>query len=162
MIDFGLSKRYTCPKSGNHIKMKQKTGIMGTPRYCSKNAHSFWEQSRRDDLESIGNLLIYFSKSGWLPWIGSEIDEDEHEDINADDIQNHIREIYTPERLCEGLPSCFLKYWKYVRNLEFADAPDYNYLIDLFADEFQKQGFNPDFKLDWQIKREEIIQKKIE
>ena len=48
---------------------------MGTPRYCSYNAFMCAEQSRRDDLESIGNLLIYFAKEGWLPWMEGEADD---------------------------------------------------------------------------------------
>lgn len=72
MIDFGLSKRYRCPKSGQHVKQKQRHGVTGTPRYCSLNAHMAMEQSRRDDLESIGNIAIYFSKGGWLPWMEGE------------------------------------------------------------------------------------------
>ena len=72
MIDFGLSKRYKCPKTGQHTKHIKKTGILGTPRYCSLNAHSSYEQSRRDDLESIGNILIFFANGGYLPWMKLE------------------------------------------------------------------------------------------
>ena len=72
MIDFGLSKRYRCPKTGSHIKPKPKCSAMGTPRYMSMNAHAGKEQSRRDDLESIGFVLVFFAKEGWLPWIDAE------------------------------------------------------------------------------------------
>jgi len=72
MIDFGLSKRYKCPKSGQHIVYKQRNGITGTPRYCSLNAMLRLEQSRRDDLESIGNILIFFANGGTLPWMRAE------------------------------------------------------------------------------------------
>jgi len=72
MIDFGLSKRFKCPKTGQHVKHVKRNGILGTPRYCSLNAHSSFEQSRRDDLESIGNVLIYFAKGGELPWMKYE------------------------------------------------------------------------------------------
>jgi len=72
IIDFGLSKRFRCPKSGNHVERKKKNGVTGTPRYCSLNAHCCYEQSRKDDLESIGLIIIYFMCNGWLPWMKGE------------------------------------------------------------------------------------------
>ena len=72
VIDFGLSKRYKCPKSGLHIELKKRNGITGTPRYTSLMAHKCYEQSRRDDLESVGNILILFCKQNKLPWMVAE------------------------------------------------------------------------------------------
>lgn len=72
MIDLGLSKRYICPKSGKHIADKTTNGLSGTPRYCSISAYNRNEQSRRDDLEAVGNVLIYLANGGNLPWIEYE------------------------------------------------------------------------------------------
>jgi len=74
-------------------------GITGTPRYCSLNAHLSMEQSRRDDMESIGNILIYFAKDGDLPWMRAE-EESMKEQLR-------IKENTGVESLCEGLPICF-------------------------------------------------------
>ena len=72
MIDFGLSKRYKCPKTGDHVKNVKRNCFVGTPRYASANAHSMMEQSRKDDMEAIGYILVYFAKDGFLPWIRFE------------------------------------------------------------------------------------------
>ena len=64
MIDFGLAKRFICPKSGNHIKEKQLQFATGTMRYSSVNAQMAFEQSRKDDLVAIGHVLIYFANNG--------------------------------------------------------------------------------------------------
>ena len=66
-IDFGLSKRYVHPHTGDHIPMKKHKGLIGTARYASINAHLGLEQGRRDDLQAIGYLIIYLIK-GNLPW----------------------------------------------------------------------------------------------
>ena len=69
IIDFGLSKYFQDSITKNHIELKDGKGVTGTPRYCSINAHKGYEQSRRDDLESLGYVMIYFIK-GYLPWQG--------------------------------------------------------------------------------------------
>jgi len=66
-IDFGLSKRYVHPHTGEHILIKKHKGLIGTARFASINAHLGLEQSRRDDLQALGYLMIYLAK-GELPW----------------------------------------------------------------------------------------------
>jgi serine/threonine protein kinase len=67
LIDFGLAKKYFDAKTGRHAPYKDGKQLTGTARYASVNSHMGIEQSRRDDIEALGLILIYFCK-GSLPW----------------------------------------------------------------------------------------------
>jgi len=67
LIDFGLSKSYL--KDNKHIKLIKKKSLVGTLRYASIRTHRGYEQSRRDDIESLSYILIYLLNKGYLPWM---------------------------------------------------------------------------------------------
>lgn len=129
LIDFGLSKRFIQKRNGAHIPYKDQKQLVGTPRYASINAHKGIEQSRRDDLESLGYVIVYLLK-GVLPWqnISAQNKEQKNKVIQEikENTPNHV--------LCAGLPYSLVKYFKYVRQLKFTDTPDYNYLVRLLSD----------------------------
>lgn len=135
LIDFGLSKSYV-DRYGKHIPLQSSSQFKGTPRYCSIANHSYLEQSRKSDLESLGYVLIYFAKGGKLPWMG----------IRAKDKQEKYKQImakkmeYKPHLLCANLPSCFYEYMNYVQNMGWSEDPKYDYLKSLFQKEHAKQS----------------------
>ena len=124
LIDFGLSKRYKNPKTHQHIPYREGRSLTGTARYVSINTHLGIEQSRRDDLESIGYLLVYFLK-GVLPWQGLK-NGNRYTRIMEKKLQ------IPTEILCYGLPEEFIFYLNYCKSLRFEDRPDYDYLRGLF------------------------------
>lgn len=102
LIDFGLSKKFKSQSKGVHIPFKTNKNITGTARYCSINTHNGFEQSRRDDLESIGYVLIYFLK-GILPWQGLKMDKnDMHYTVISDK-----KKSTKIEDLCKGFPGIY-------------------------------------------------------
>lgn len=148
MIDFGLAKRYRDPKTNMHIPYRENKNLTGTPRYASVNTHLGIEQSRRDDLESLGYILIYFCH-GILPWQGIRARTKKEK---YDKIQEKKRNM-SPDLLCRGLKREFAIYLNYVRSLRFDDKPDYAYLRKLFRDLFVREGFQYDYAFDWTIKK---------
>lgn len=83
----------------------------------SLNAHKSWEQSRRDDMESIGYLLVFLCRDGYLPWMRAENTGDGKHKQRDSELK--IKEETTIEQLTEGLPTCIYTYMRYCRNLEF-------------------------------------------
>ena len=125
LIDFGLSKRYKNPKTHQHIPYREGRALTGTARYVSINTHLGIEQSRRDDLESIGYMLIFFLK-GVLPWQGLKNCNEKYTRIMEKKLQ------IPTEILCYGLPDEITYYLNYCKTLRFEDRPDYDYLRGLF------------------------------
>ena len=144
VLDFGLSKKFRSSRTHQHIKFTVNKKLTGTARYASINALKGCEQSRRDDLEAIGYVLMYFLR-GSLPWQGLQIQkgEDRYKKI----LQK--KKATTAEELCKGFPKEFVDYINYTRNLEFEADPDYKYLRNLLVTVLEKENSKFDFWYDW-------------
>eukprot|EP00928_Gymnodinium_smaydae_P081089 TRINITY_DN64667_c0_g1_i1.p1 TRINITY_DN64667_c0_g1~~TRINITY_DN64667_c0_g1_i1.p1 ORF type:complete len:506 (-),score=75.73 TRINITY_DN64667_c0_g1_i1:20-1537(-) len=144
IIDFGLAKRYRDPRTRQHIPYREHKNLTGTARYASVNTHLGVEQSRRDDLEAIGYVLMYFLR-GSLPWQGLKATSkrDKYEKISRSKVET------SPAMLCANYPPEFATYLNYCRALRFEDRPDYNHLRNMFRSVFLRSGFRQDFCFDW-------------
>jgi len=150
LIDFGMAKFYRDPKTLQHIPYKEKRSLSGTARYMSINTHLGREQSRRDDLEGLGHVLMYFLR-GSLPWQGMKAatNKQKYEKIGEKKRTTPIKE------LCDGFPEEFSIYMNYVRKLGFEETPDYDYLRGLFDTVLKRMGEEEDNVFDWMIELEE-------
>ena len=148
LLDFGLAKKYRSSTTLNHYRMVKKKNLTGTARYASINALNGLTQSRRDDLEAVGYVLMYFLR-GKLPWQGLRVK-------NKEDRYHRIMEIKketTPDELCRGFPKEFKEYIKYTRGLEYEQDPDYDMLKNLFKDILlsDKNYLENLYTYDWDI-----------
>lgn len=156
LVDFGLSKKYRDLRTRAHIPYREGKSLTGTARYASVNAHLGVEQSRRDDMEALGYVLMYFMR-GSLPWQGLKAvtKKQKYDKISE-------KKVSTPvEALCKGFPQEFALYLNYCRGMRFEEAPDYVYLRkELFRRLFTKKlNYQYDFQFDWNLikKRESHV-----
>jgi serine/threonine protein kinase len=131
VIDFGLARRYRDPKTHIHIPHRDSYPLIGSTRFASINAHLGIELSRRDDIESLAYILIYFMR-GSLPWQGQG---DRRETFVQTKKQN-----IPVDAICKGLPEEFEHLLKYAHALKFSERPDYDYLRKLFSNLRQDAG----------------------
>ena len=150
IIDFGLSKKYRDLKSLEHIPFKDGKSLTGTARYASINTHNGCEQSRRDDMESIAYVLLYFLK-GSLPWQGIKEENRQKKYQIIGDKKNTI----STEELCKDCPVEFKQFLEETRKLAFDATPDYSHYKELFRNLFIRMGYVYDYKYDWVLRAEQ-------
>ena len=129
IIDFGLSQRYKDKKTGIHNPYRENREMIGTVRYASINTQIGIEQSRRDDVESVGYVLVYLAL-GRLPW--QRAGKEKGKGHLAKVLEKKL--ITPPEILCKKLPRQFAFIFQYIRKLKFEERPDYNMMKCLLAD----------------------------
>ncbi|XP_039288038.1 casein kinase I-like [Nilaparvata lugens] len=165
IIDFGLAKKYRDSRTRMHITYREDKNLTGTARYASINAHLGIEQSRRDDMESLGYVMMYFNK-GSLPWQGLKVGLMEKIyslhwlglyllvgfrmfPITAFiGLSDHLGLIFNWPDIT-GFPAEFTMYLNYTRGLRFDEAPDYMYLRQLFRILFRTLNHHYDYMFDW-------------
>lgn len=143
LIDFGLSKQFRDPKTHIHIPFSNADTahrLTGSAVFASIHSHFGQELGRRDDLESLAYILIYFLR-GSLPW----------QSLNEEDSLLTIKQQITAQELCRGLPVEFLNFLNYTRSLSFDDKPDYGYLGDLFERLLIRKGLQNGSSFDWDV-----------
>lgn len=160
IIDFGLSKKYKDPKTGEHLSLKDGKSLIGTSRYASLYTHLGIEQTRRDDIESLALSFIYLLR-GNLPWEGTrgKTKRDKHNKVMEKKIETTIDE------LCDGLPGminkvilyllwCVLEEYgeilKYSRSLQFDEEPKYKYIYKLIDNVIEKFGIIINNQFEWE------------
>ncbi|KAG0285789.1 casein kinase I, partial [Linnemannia gamsii] len=146
VVDFGMAKQYRDPKTKQHIPYRERKSLSGTARYMSINTHLGREQSRRDDLEAMGHVFMYFLRGG-LPWQGlkAATNKQKYEKIGEKKQSTPIKE------LCDGFPEEFGIYLNYVRKLSFEETPDYDFLRDLFTKALKSMNEVEDGVYDWML-----------
>ena len=145
LIDFGLSKStIDDKKNNNNIAIKKEKIVVGTVRYISMNAHLGNEQYKKDDLESLAYIMIYFIK-GELPW----------QNLKAKSRKEKYSKIYQmkkssiPNELCNFLPEEIKILVNYIINLNPKQKPDYSKLNNLINNLMNKYSYSNDLQFDW-------------
>ena len=142
IIDFGLAKEYKTDNT--HIPFKNGKYMIGTSRYASINVHKGIEYSRRDDLESIGYMLLYLF-TGKLPWQGLNISNTKHKNKKICKLKQEL----TTMDYYAKLPDALKHFLEYVKKLHFTNKPDYKYIKNIFLNEMKLNHFYFDNKYDW-------------
>ena len=155
LLDFGLAKKYRSSVTLVQNPLINKKKLTGTARYASINALRGFEQSRRDDLEAVGYVLMYFLR-GSLPWQGlaGKNKEERYKRILKKKIDT------SPYDLCLGFPEEFEKYIEYTRKMEYVEQPLYDNLRGYFIQILEKGNEDFDYIYDWSTEEEKELRRK--
>jgi casein kinase 1 len=143
LIDFGLSKRYRDVKTKQHIPYKEGRTLTGTARYASVGSHMGIEQGRKDDIEAIAYVLLYFLL-GELPWQGIHVVSKQEKYHRICDMKMNLN-----NSVMKGHPAEFLQMLNYAKSLKFEEKPDYEYIQNLFKQVAQREQIAFDGVFDW-------------
>jgi len=148
LIDFGLAKRYWSHKTLQHIpyRKKKSSGVIGSARYASINAHTGIELSRRDDVESITYMLIYFLR-GDLPWQYLDPPPQTREQKNT--LIGQMKSSCKFEQLCDGLPAMYASLLMMAQCLEFEESPNYRLIHNFMTVTTERAGVDCNGVFDW-------------
>ena len=144
LVDYGLSKRYIDIPNYKFNPFRNTKSFTGTYRFCSMRNHKCIEQSRRDDLESLGYMILFLFK-GELPWQNIQND---NKDIRSNLIFKKKNKTAL-EDICEDAPDMMIDYIRYCRLLKYEEVPNYNKLRKMFTDEMDKNNYILDNKFEW-------------
>jgi len=146
VIDFGLYRKYKDDQHGRHVPHSRDNPFIGTTRYASVNAHDGIQLSRRDDMESLGFVLIYLYK-GSLPWQGlgiKNISEKHKKFVSMKSFRSDELKTFLQDS-----PECFMKFIMDCQMLSFMDTPNYAKLRFWLDQTLQTYGLPKDEKYDW-------------
>ncbi|KAF7302416.1 Kinase-like protein [Mycena chlorophos] len=150
IIDFGSSTPFRDPETLAHIPYSEDTreeALTRNFRYGSINSHLGVMRTRRDDLEGLAYVWVYWLR-GTLPWFGLRAQKIS---MRRGRILAKMRS-FPVKRLTHSLPDEFAEYIEYTRALGFDEQPDYAYLRRLFRDVAAREGFEYDGVFDWTAK----------
>ncbi|CAK85816.1 unnamed protein product (macronuclear) [Paramecium tetraurelia] len=146
IVDFGISKFFK-DENESHISFREKQPFIGTTRYASINAHKGYSLSRRDDMESLGYMLIFLLK-GQLPWQNIQFTSEENKIKQVGQMKMKME----VSELCKGLPIEFGRYLDYARGLPFKSEPNYKYCQSLFRKIQSEHNYVPkELVFDWNM-----------
>ncbi|CAD8100822.1 unnamed protein product [Paramecium sonneborni] len=143
VVDFGISKVYR-DKHGNIHPFRDNTSFIGTTRYASIAAHKGYELSRKDDIESLIYVLLYFMK-GQLPWQNMQNVSDEERTSKVGEMKMSI----DPKELCKDVPNEFAIILEYLKQLQYLSEPNYNFVYQQFEKAAENLGVQLDNSFDW-------------
>jgi serine/threonine protein kinase len=135
IIDFGFCRSFINNDTNNHISMKKNSNLIGSQTYASINAHKYDELSRRDDLESLCYMLLYFlfGNLEWQYLVSNNSDSGKEKNMQIQKLKLNIIDNHN-----KNIPDVFINYLTYVRQLNFEETPNYVFLIDMLNKELDK------------------------
>lgn len=146
LIDYGLAKKFTDLDNAKLFKRECSKTRCGTVRYMSIGCHKRTRLSRKDDLLSLGYVLIYLYV-GNLPWQGLDISDRKEKDSAV----SEIKQYYGYTKLCKKLPPFFTNYFKEIQKLSQSDRPNYSKIKKMFKKELNPESFKQNIDYDWSV-----------